>query len=118
MKKLLYLINKETGYIVTCKNTNEYVHLSTVLGDDWKKCYVSLVENIEPLIDGRKRCEAVRLWAEANNVGAVRYDRGRDCLYIPDGSDHSTIFISFDNYKAFSKLEDRRLYKIDELCGK
>lgn len=120
MKDRLYLINKETGYVITCEDKNEYANVITALGDDWHECYVSLLDHIEPLIDGHKRCEAVRVWAEANNITEVKYDKDKDCIYTPTGSDDTdtSISISFDNYNAFNKLEHRKLYSIDELCGK
>ena len=116
MKKCLYLINKETGYVITCKNKNEYETTLQFLGDYWKPCQIDPVVLNEPLIDSEKERIVIRTWAEAINITEVIYDKFKDCIYTPK-CDEMTVSISFDRYSVFEKLEHGRLYTIIELCG-
>ena len=72
----------------------------------------------EPLIKDERMRKAVRVWADANDLFEVRYDKDEDCIYSPYGSDKTdtSVSISFD-FHIFEKLKHRKTYTIAELCG-
>ena len=74
----------------------------------------------EPLIVDEKFRKIVRLWADMNGYTELLYDKTKDCLYSPYGSDDTdtSVSISFDNVFVFDNLKHRKLYTITELCGK
>ena len=73
MKQRLYLINKETGYLITCKDKNEYWKVLHFLHDDWKPCKIDLVYLNEPLIENNKVRFSLKTWADINNIHSVIY---------------------------------------------
>ena len=116
MKQRLYLINKETGYIITCKDKNEYATILHSLNDYWKPCKIELVdlnEPQEPLIKDEKNRKAVRAWANAIKANALYYKgqgySGKYCWFR-----YGDYEIDFP--EKFNNLSDRS-YTITELCG-
>lgn len=116
------LRNKKTGEIVDLsifgitlnirKEEQPTYHSIEGVCEDWED-----VE--EPLIKDEKICKAIRAWAEANGYDTVLYDKDKDCIYSPYGSDKTdtSVSISFDLDGTFKELEHRHLYTITELCG-
>jgi len=126
------LRNKKTGEIgiAVFKQYPEYEYLSYIalhFGDKYYHFetmdeFAETFEDYtpaEPLIKDEKVRKAVRAWAEANDYFEVLYDKEKDCIYSPYGSDNTDtgVSISFDDIHVFDKLEHRKLYLIDELCG-
>ena len=101
--------NAESGYSV-------YARYRTLaeLNEEWED-----YKPAEPLIKDEKIRKAVRAWAEANTYDQLFYDKGKDCLHSPYGSDDTdkSVRISFSECDVFEKLGHRELYSIAELCG-
>ena len=123
MKQRLYLINKETGYVITCKDKNEYATFLHFL-DDWKPCKIDLIDYFpqepqEPLIKDEKIRKVVKLWCEMNSTNYVRYYHfkhlnmcGFSQSYYPSESEIGIDFVGW-----IPTLEDGESYSITELCG-
>ena len=105
MKQRLYLINKETGYVITCKDKNEYFTVIQFLHDDWKPCKIDLVEINEPLIENNKVRFSLKTWAYINNIHS--YFENATCPVMEYGLN-----------KVLHELKDGVRYTITELCGK
>lgn len=119
------LRNKKTGeavyvdFQIPLCNNNEVLGCYSVTSlkelnnsfEDWTPA--------EPLIKDEKIRKAVRAWAEANTYDQLFYDKGKDCLHSPYGSDDTdkSVRISFSECDVFEKLGHRELYSIAELCG-
>lgn len=73
----------------------------------------------DPLIKEEKNRNVIRAWAKVNALPEVLYDKNNECIYSPYGSDNTdtSVSISFDNVYVFEKLQHRKLYTIEELCG-
>ena len=118
MKQRLYLINKETGYVITCKDKNEYATVLTVLGDEWKKCKINLVDPNEPLIENNKVRFSVKMWAQINNIHLVIYhlDRVSNCCrsYFENATCPE---LEYGLNRILYELKDGVKYSVKELCG-
>lgn len=67
----------------------------------------------EPLIKDEKIRNAVRAWAEANNITQVSYNAGWNTFRCT-----GDFVISFDyDFDRHDGLEDMKRYTIAELCG-
>ena len=64
----------------------------------------------EPLIKDEKVRKAVRAWAEANDIGVVKFRAEEHRLF------DKNVAIEFDEY-IFEELQDGWNYSIAELCG-
>ena len=70
----------------------------------------------EPLIKDEKIRNAVRAWAEANEVSQqIQFDRYTSGFSASDDGHNILSMISFDGF-VFN-CEDGKYYTIDELCG-
>ena len=118
MKQRLYLINKETGYVITCKDKNEYWTVLQFLHDDWKPCKIDIDRN-EPLIENDRVRFSLKMWAHINNIHSVIYRlyKGNNycCSYFANDS-FPIIKCGFN--KELYELKDGVQYTITELCGK
>ena len=124
------LRNKETGEIIEGTCFSEIIGKLNKRADyspsDAPLCSLLLVRqywavcSCKPYVEYERFRRAIRNWAEANDIISVLYDKNKDCIYSPCGSDDTdtSVSISFDSYEAFKGLEHRKLYLIDELCGK
>ena len=121
------LRNKKTREIATKIDVGQDNESFWVLGNK-PRMYSSLAElneewedytPAEPLIKDEKIRKAVRAWADANDYPELLYDKDKDCLYSPYGSDNTdtSVSISFTECCVLEKLEHRELYTIAELCG-
>lgn len=70
----------------------------------------------EPLIENKTIRKAVRLWATVNGLTEVKYNKNNDCIHCTYITD-MPVSISFGDIHIFEKLEDMKIYTIDELCG-
>ena len=102
-----YEIKKECGNLYYYDTLAEF-------NEEWED-----YEPAEPLIKDEKICKAIRAWAEANGYDTVLYDKDKDCIYSPYGSDKTdtSVSLSFDLDGVFKELEHRYSYTITELCG-
>ena len=79
------------------------------LNDEWED-----YKPKEPLIKDEKIRKAIRVWAEANEIETVDYDK----YWVAFGRDDKTIsFKDYDKCLGFYGLDDNGTYTIDELCG-
>jgi hypothetical protein len=117
------LKNRKTGKITEIEEVN------LVVMDDERDCYESFAEYHslaelnadwedytpkEPLIKDEKIRNAVRAWAEANEIETVEYDE----YWVSFRRDDKTIsFKDEDRRLGFYELENSKDYTIDELCG-
>lgn len=69
----------------------------------------------EPLIKDEKIRNAVRAWAEANEISQVQFDRYTSGFSASDAGHNLLSMISFDGF-VFNCV-DGKYYTIDELCG-
>lgn len=107
---------EEAGHMVPCRGISyTIVHKDQLekdpnILDDW----FEEIKPAEPLIKDEKICEAVRAWAEANEIDTVQYDE----YWVSFRRDDKTIsFKDEDRRLGFYELENSRDYTIDELCG-
>ena len=119
MKQRLYLINKETGYVITCKDKNEYATVLQFLGDYWEPCKIDSVDLNEPLIENNRVRSSLKMWAHINNIYSVIYhlDKNSNCCRSYFEND-SCVVMEFGLNKVLHELKDGVKYSIEELCGK
>lgn len=121
------LRNKKTGEIIEGESI---VHIIRKLHDRGDVMFRGPVLSLdlfreywevcsEPRIKNKRYRFVIKSWAEVNSIIDVLYDKDKDCIYSPCGSDNTdtNVSISFDTYEVFKGLEHRKLYSIDELCG-
>lgn len=114
------LRNKKTGKITS---TSRGEPIDLFITDDFNRIhhltYSSLAElnedwedytPKEPLIKDEKIRKAVRVWAEANDIGVVKFRAEEHRLF------DKNVAIEFDAY-FFEELQDGWNYAIAELCG-
>lgn len=69
----------------------------------------------EPLIKDEKIRNAVRAWAEANEISQAQFDRYISGFSASDDEHNILSMISFDGFVFM--FVDGKIYTIDELCG-
>lgn len=90
---------------------DEYVYHSLAeLNSEWEDYTPS-----ESLIKDEKIRNAVRVWAEANEISQAQFDRYTSGFSASDDGHNLLSMISFDGF-VFN-CEDGKYYSIDELCG-
>ena len=117
------LINKKTGKIVELKLVqvnDKYIedHEVDFLNGE-KLTLKSLADSFndvnEPLIKDEKIRNAVRAWAEANEISQAQFDRYTSGFSASDDGHNLLSMISFDGFVFM--FVDGKYYTIDELCG-
>ena len=118
------LKNRKTGKITEIEEVN------LVVMDDERDCYESFAEYHslaelnadwedykpkEPLIKNEKIRNAVRAWAEANDISQAQFDRYTSGFSASDDGHNLLSMISFDGFVFM--FVDGEYYTIDELCG-
>ena len=80
------------------------------LNDEWEDYAPK-----EPLIKDEKIRNAVRAWAEANDISQAQFDRYTSGFSASDDGHNLLSMISFDGFVFM--FVDGKYYTIDELCG-
>lgn len=121
------LKNKKTG------NITEIEEINLVVMNDERDCYESFAEYhslaelnadwedyipAEPLIKDKKIRNAVRAWAEANEIikAFVAMDKNMNWIVYGDDIDRNRFMIEFFD-RVVSENDETKNCTIDELCG-
>lgn len=108
---------EEAGHMVPCRGISyTIVHKDqleknpNILADWFEE-----IKPAEPIIKVEKIRNAVRAWADANEISLAKFDRHTSGFSASDAGHNFLSMISFDGF-VFNCV-DGEYYTIDELCG-